>query len=67
MDRTISFLEMDMAKKICNQNFDKRWVVHNLNLNLNRHRLDGSLFKLAHAQKTTRTKISQKHNKKNKS
>jgi hypothetical protein len=31
MDRTIFFLEIDMAKKYVNQNFDKRWVVDNLN------------------------------------
>jgi hypothetical protein len=31
MDGTIFSLEIDMAKKYVNQNFDKRWVVHNLN------------------------------------
>ncbi len=31
MDGSISFLEMDMAKKYVNQNFNKKWVVHNLN------------------------------------
>jgi hypothetical protein len=31
MDEIIFSIEMDMAKKKCNQSFDKRWVVHNLN------------------------------------
>jgi hypothetical protein len=31
MDKIISFLEMDMAKKYVDKNIDKRWVVHNLN------------------------------------
>ncbi len=30
-DKTISFVEMDMAKKICKSKFQQEWVVHNLN------------------------------------
>jgi hypothetical protein len=31
MDEFFFFFEMDMVKEIVSQNFNKKWVVHNLN------------------------------------